>query len=86
MGLTFFFDRMFPLKTGKVVPIFKIDERHECGNYRPISILYLHMQEFFRKPFADQLFDYFDSNNLLCDEQWGFRRKLSTIYLLCRKV
>ena len=33
--------RIFPdgLKTGKVVPIFKGDERHKCGNYRPITIL-----------------------------------------------
>ena len=27
------------LKTGKVVPIFKGDERHECDNYWPIAIL-----------------------------------------------
>ena len=27
------------LKTGKAVPIFKVDERHECGNHRPITIL-----------------------------------------------
>ena len=31
--------RIFPddLKTGKVVSIFKGDERHECGNNRPIT-------------------------------------------------
>ena len=69
--------RIFPddLKTAKVVPIFKGDERHECGNYWPI----------FEKIICNQLFDYFDSNNLLCDEQWEFRRNFP-IYLLCRKV
>ena len=36
----------------------------------------------FEKIICNQLFAYFDSNNLLCEEQWGFRRKLSTILAL----
>ena len=74
---------MFPddLKTGKVVPIFKGDERHECSNFRPITIL-SSLARIFEKIICNQLFDYFDSNNLSCDEQWGFRRKLSTILTL----
>ena len=75
--------RIFPddLKTGKVVPIFKGDERHECGKYGPITTLYS-LARIFEKIICGQLFDCFDSNNLLFDKQWGFRWKLSTIYAL----
>ena len=68
------------------MPIFKGDERHECGNYRPITIV-SSPARIFEKIICNQLFDYFDSNNLLCDEQWGFnRRKLSTIFALQRST
>ena len=62
------------------MPIFKGDKRHECGNYWPITISSL--SRIFKKIIRNQLFDYFDSNNLLCDEQWGFRWKISTILAL----
>ena len=79
--------RIFPddLKTGKVVPIFKGDERHECGNYRPITVL-SSLARIFEKIICSQLFDYFYSNNLLCDvRNWDLAGNFS-LYLLCRKV
>ena len=73
------------LKTGKVVSIFKGDERHECGNYRSITVL-SSLARIFEKIICNQLFDYFDSNNLLCDvSNWDLAGNFSP-YLLCRKV
>ena len=51
--------------------IFKGDERHEGGNYRPITILFS-LARIVEKIISNQLLDYFDRNNILYDEQRGF--------------
>ena len=56
------------------MPIFKGDER-------PITIL-SSLVRIFEKIICNQLFDYFECDNLLCDEQRGFRRKLSAMLAL----
>ena len=70
---------IFPhiFKTGRVVPIFKSGDRSECGNYRPISVLPI-LSKIFEKVVFNQLYQYFDSFNLLTSCQFGFRKKLST--------
>ena len=69
------------LKVGKVVSIFKSGERDNPGNYRPISILSAFARTFERLLYQ-QLYKYFDDNQMLADEQWGFRSLHSTIHAL----
>ena len=46
-------------------------------NYRPISILPF-LSKVFEKVLLKQLVTHFESNNLLCPNQFGFRKKKST--------
>ena len=73
------------LKVGKVVPIFKSGERDDPGNYRPISILSV-FSRIFERLLYQQLYKYFDDNQMLADKQWGFRSLHSTIHVLHRSI
>ena len=70
---------IFPnkLKVAKVVPIFKKDDPHQPGNYRPISLLPA-ISKIFEKVVYKQVYNYMDTNNLLYKSQYGFRQKHST--------
>ena len=61
------------LKIAKVVPIFKKDNPHITGNYRPISLLPV-ISKVLEKVVFDQLYNYLDKNNLLYKSQYGFRK------------
>ena len=65
------------LKLAKVIPIYKKDDRHILDNYRPISLLST-MSKVFEKVVFHQVYDYFSSNNLFYENQYGFRKKHST--------
>ena len=74
------------LKTAKVPTEFKhalITPIHKSGsvtdknNYRPFSILPI-IPELLEKSIQKQLMDHLESNNLLCDAQFGYRKKGST--------
>ena len=64
---------IFPddLKVGKVVPVFKSGERDDPENYRPISILSV-FSRIFERLLYQQLYKYFDDNQMLADKQRGF--------------
>ena len=64
-------------KKGKVVPIFKSGSRCDISNYRPITILPT-LSKILEKAVHLQLYAYFQENNLLSSEQFGFRPHLST--------
>ena len=66
---------IFPdkLKVAKIVPIFKKDNPHLTGNYRPISLLPV-ISKVFEKVVFSQLYSYFDQNGLLYKSQYGFRK------------
>ena len=70
---------IFPetLKLAKVAPIFKKDDPHLTDNYRPISLLPV-ISKVFEKVVFRQVYDYFNDNNLLYKNQYGFRKKHST--------
>ena len=70
---------IFPdsLKLAKVAPVFKKDDPHLTDNYRPISLLPV-ISKVFEKVVFRQVYDYFDENNLLYKNQYGFRKKHST--------
>ena len=69
---------IFPsgLKISKVLPIFKKGDVNSLNNYRPISRLPA-ISKIFERIIYDQLYAYFDNNNILSEEQYGFRTKHS---------
>ena len=59
--------------------------REDPGNYRPISILSA-FARIFERLLYQQLYKYFDDNQMLADKQWGFRSLHSTIHALHKSV
>jgi retron-type reverse transcriptase len=68
-------------KLAKVSPIYKGDAKDNVGNYRPISVLSA-ISKVFERIVFDQLYTYFNENNLLHKNQSGFRKCHSTMTAL----
>ena len=70
---------IFPskLKLAKVIPLNKKEDQRVFGNYRPISLL-SSISKIFEKVAFKQILEYFTSNNLLLESQYGFRENHST--------
>ena len=64
-------------KLARVIPLHKNGPRNMLNNYRPISILPI-VSKVFEKVLYGQLYDYFVVNNLLSQNQFGFRQFHST--------
>ena len=73
------------LKVARVTPIFKEGNSEDIGNWRPISNLPL-FSKLFEGVFHDQLYDFFESKNLLHKCQFGFRRGKSTVQALMENL
>jgi hypothetical protein len=67
------------LKIAKIVPIFKSGEKTNMDNYRPISLLSC-FSKIFEKVVANRLTFYLDLNNLINNNQFGFRKNHSTVH------
>jgi len=93
--LTYIFNKIlstgiFPerLKFSEVRPLFKNGDITEFSNYRPISLL-TSFSKIIEKIIYKRLYSYLNDNNILVDDQYGFREKLSTkmaIYTLLNNV
>ena len=70
---------IFPneLKIAKVFPIFKAGDEQLITNYRPISVLNF-FSKIFEKVVANYIVDFLESNNILYEHQYGFRKGHST--------
>ena len=68
-------------KQSKVIPIHKNGDKDSSTNYRPISIL-LVVSKVFERIVFNQLYEYFNTNNLLSKDQSGFRPLHSTMTAL----
>ena len=72
---------IFPdkLKVAIVTPIFKENnlDMYLFNNYRPISLLPA-ISKVFERVMYNQLYDYFNANNLFLNSQYGFRKGHST--------
>ena len=70
---------IFPekFKIAKVKPLYKKGDKCCYNNYRPISILPT-ISKVFERVMYTQLYNYFNVNNLLTEQQYGFRSKHST--------
>ena len=82
--LTYIFNKSlssgtFPdrLKFSEIKPLYKKGPKTEYSNYRPISIL-TSFSKILEKLIYIRLHHHFESFNLLANEQFGFRKDLST--------
>ena len=70
------------LKVAKVIPLYKNKGDIETiSNYRPISMLST-FSKLFEKLIHKRLSDYFTSNNIINNSQYGFRAGHSTLHAL----
>ena len=65
------------LKIAKVIPIFKKDDPHTFSNYRPISLLPC-FSKILERLIYNRLDSFLSYNNILHDNQYGFRKQHST--------
>lgn len=75
-------------KAAKITPIFKSGNRELPENYRPISVLPV-LSKILEKAVHHRLLDFLESNSLLSESQYGFRKHRSTklaATLLCDDI
>ena len=75
-------------KLAKISPTFKFGNSRHVKNYRPISALPV-LLKILEKAVHQQLYNFLESNNLLYDCQFGFRKTCSTklaTTLFCDKI
>jgi hypothetical protein len=61
-----------------IKPVFKSGDRSNVSNYRPISLLPA-FSKVFKKVLYVRMYQLLINNNILVDEQFGFRTKSSTM-------
>ena len=78
---------IFPeiFKTGKVTPIFKKGNKEHLENYRPVSILPI-FGKIFEKIIYNRLYSFLTKENVLNENQFGFRKMHSTVHALHSSV
>ena len=78
-----FYSGIFPesLKLCKVIPIHKSKSTLEPNNYRPISLLSI-FDKIFEKLMHKQLYSFLNTNDILFENQFGFRKNNSTSFAL----
>ena len=66
-----------PLKNAKIIPIHKGDSIFEMSNYRPISLLPI-FSKLLEKIIYSRTIDFISKHNILYENQYGFRKGMST--------
>ena len=69
------------MKIAIVIPVFKKEDKQDCNNYRPISLL-PNISIIFEKIIKNRLSKFLEENNCLFSKQFGFRNKHSTTHAL----
>ena len=67
------------LKISRVVPLFKAGDKSNFSNYRPVSVLPA-FSKLFERAFYNRLSNYLNELNILCKDQYGFRKGYSTSF------
>ena len=67
------------LKISRVVPLFKAGDKSNFSNYRPVSVLPA-ISKLFERAFYNRLSNYLNELNILCKNQYGFRKGYSTSF------
>jgi hypothetical protein len=68
-----------------IKPLFKNSERNNISNYRPISLL-ISLSNIFEKVLHIRLSEHINNKNILVEEQFGFRIKLTTEKAICKLI
>ena len=70
------------LKLSKIVPIYKEKgDKLLCKNYRPISLL-SNINKIYEKLIHKRLYSFFEEQNIIFKNQFGFRKNHSTVHAL----
>ena len=69
------------LKLGKIIPIYKKNNKMDPTNYRPISLLSV-INKIIEKVIHKRLYEYFEKNKIIYQYQFGFRHSYSTTMAL----
>ena len=67
------------LKVGKITPVYKKGNPEELGNYRPVSTLPI-FGKIFEKILYSRIYSFAISQNILNENQFGFRQSHSTCH------
>ena len=73
------------MKTAKITPIYKCGDSHNMTNYRPISKLSC-FSKILERAMHVRLYDFLESNDILYNKQFGFRKNHSTSYAIIEIV
>ena len=73
---------VFP-KHVKVIPIHKGGSTQDVNNYRPISLLSI-FDKIIENIMHKHLYAFLENHNILFQNQFGFRRNNSTVYVLAQ--
>ena len=78
---------IFPqiFKPGKITPFFKKGNKELLENYRPVSVLPI-FGKIFEKILYNRLYNFFTKENVLSKNQYGFRKRRSTLHALHSSV
>ena len=71
------------MKLARVIPVFKCNDQTQLSNYRPISVLPV-FSKILERLIYNRMVHYLDSYNILCHQQFGFRKGYSTSMALIR--
>ena len=66
-----------PLKYAYITPVFKTGDQTSVNNYRPISVLPV-FSKLLERLIFNRTYSFILNNDILSDQQFGFRKKLST--------
>ena len=69
------------LKIAEVIPIFEKGDRMEASNYLSITIV-SQCNKTLEKSIYSSIINFIFKNDLLCENQFGFRKNSSSIFLL----
>ena len=69
------------LKISRVIPLFKSGSKSSFDNYRPVSTL-PSFSKILEKAFYNRLYSYLTESNILCSNQYGFRKRYLTAFAL----
>lgn len=65
-------------KIAHVIPIFKSGDKHDSGNYRPVSLTSI-CSRLLESIVKEQLMNHMEDNNLFTEHQFGFRSGYSCV-------
>lgn len=70
------------LKSSVIIPIHKSGSKNDIKNYRPISLIN-NFAKIFEKCLKERLINFFEQNNTLSQNQYGFKKDHSTADAMC---